>query len=148
MMSFVLGKFFFKKQYSLLHFLSVVFISIGVYLALSAELETQRQISTAPQMSASSGDDASLQSRSTWLVGIAILSVALVLSSLNSYIQDMGYSKWGKEVDESMLMTHLLGLPMFLPFAFDLIEHTAIWCALSLSSMPSHRSMIIATRVA
>ena len=81
----------------------------------------------------------------TWLFGILILTIALTLSSVLGFIQDMGipsfnpgvaeyeiryfvgFNKWGKQTDEAMFMTHLFSLPMFISFGSELTSHLSIW---------------------
>ena len=60
-----------------------------------------------------------------YLTGIAILSVALVLSGLLGVVQDRTYSKFrstgNAPWEESMFYLHFLSMPMFLPLKGDIV---------------------------
>lgn len=61
-----------------------------------------------------------------YLTGIALLSVALVLSGLLGVVQDRTYSKFRRggnpPWEESMFYLHFLSIPMFLPLKGDIAE--------------------------
>ena len=99
MVSFLLGKLVFKKKYSALQFASVLLISLGIFMALTAEAESQknqRSTNLANKSMEAAGQDylkraaEADEAFSTWLFGIFVLTVALVLSSVLGFIQDMG----------------------------------------------------------
>ena len=60
-----------------------------------------------------------------YLTGIALLSVALVLSGLLGVVQDRTYSKFRRggnpPWEESMFYLHFLSMPMFLPLKGDIM---------------------------
>jgi solute carrier family 35 (UDP-xylose/UDP-N-acetylglucosamine transporter), member B4 len=62
---------------------------------------------------------------SQYLTGIALLSVALILSGLLGVVQDRTYSKFRRSGntpwEESMFYLHFLSMPMFLPLKGDIV---------------------------
>ena len=60
-----------------------------------------------------------------YLTGIALLSVALILSGLLGVVQDRTYSKFRRggntPWEESMFYLHFLSMPMFLPLKGDIM---------------------------
>ncbi|KAM6495483.1 UAA transporter [Amanita muscaria] len=99
--SMVLGWTVRGKKYSLVQVASVVLVTIGVVLTtLSA---SQRSLSTTAHKDAQ-----------TYASGIAMLSLALLLSGFLGLVQDWTYSTYASPWQESMFYLHFLSLPLFL----------------------------------
>jgi len=62
----------------------------------------------------------------TWLVGVLMLLVALLLSSLLGHIQEWSYRNYGTNWREGLFYTHLLGLPYFILLWNDISNHMYI----------------------
>lgn len=96
-------------RYSTVQVLSVVVVSLGVALTT---------ISAKPKGSTSTQ---AVESNMEYVVGISILSLALVLSSAMGLAQDQAYTRYGRgHWEEGMFFLHFLSLPMFLPLLPDL----------------------------
>ncbi|KAF9040668.1 UAA transporter family-domain-containing protein [Panaeolus papilionaceus] len=122
--SMILGWLVSKKKYSNLQIASVTLVTIGVILTtLSA---------SQPKASSVSSDQLDLR---TYLTGIGILTLALVLSGFLGLVQEATYTKYGQgspkkssqsseepppSWQESMFYLHFLALPMFIPLLPDL----------------------------
>eukprot|EP01091_Cochliopodium_minus_P007045 TRINITY_DN16986_c0_g1_i1.p1 TRINITY_DN16986_c0_g1~~TRINITY_DN16986_c0_g1_i1.p1 ORF type:complete len:395 (+),score=88.77 TRINITY_DN16986_c0_g1_i1:822-2006(+) len=62
-----------------------------------------------------------------WSIGITLLIVALILSTLLGHLQEIGYRKWGKCQREAMFYQHTLSMLWFMVFMGDLKKHISIW---------------------
>jgi hypothetical protein len=62
----------------------------------------------------------------TWLVGISMLAIALIMSSVLGHVQEWSYRKYGKDWKEGMFYTHLLGIPYFAFFYSDIQSHATL----------------------
>jgi solute carrier family 35 (UDP-xylose/UDP-N-acetylglucosamine transporter), member B4 len=61
-------------------------------------------------------------SASTFGTGLVILFVAQVLSAIMGIYVEVTYERYGRHWQENMFYTHVLSLPLFLPFAPALIR--------------------------
>ncbi|PPQ70474.1 hypothetical protein CVT24_013281 [Panaeolus cyanescens] len=122
--SMLLGWLVSKKKYSTLQIASVSLVTIGVILTtLSA---------SQPKAASASANPLDLR---TYLTGIGILTLALVLSGFLGLVQEATYAKYNQPAprqsnaskeepppswQESMFYLHFLALPMFIPLLPDL----------------------------
>ncbi|KAF7313238.1 DUF1992 domain-containing protein [Mycena kentingensis (nom. inval.)] len=100
--SMVLGWAITGKRYSLGQIAAVTVVTLGVLLTT---LSAANRSTAAPTAS-----------MNTYIQGIVILSLALLLSGLLGLAQDQTYSRYGREStswQESMFYLHFLALPMF-----------------------------------
>lgn len=94
-------------RYSFIQILSVVIVSLGVGMT------TMSTRSRASAEAVGGGTD--------YIIGIAILTLALLLSSAMGLAQDQAYTKYGRgHWEEGMFYLHFLSLPMFIPLIPDL----------------------------
>ncbi|CAG8460898.1 14551_t:CDS:2 [Ambispora leptoticha] len=96
--------------------IAVVMVTAGVFLST---------FSAANSNSSSGGNNEKGQNSvntSDYVIGIALLSIALILSCIMGLYQEMTYSKHGSDWREGLFYTHFLALPMFLIFYSD-IKH-------------------------
>merc|ERR1719219_2404486 len=86
------------KSYRTDKYVSVIFITIGIVLCtlMSTGGET-KDAGTAQEQ----------------LIGIALLSFALLVSSGMGLLQEKTYAKFGKHPSEALFIDHVLGLPLF-----------------------------------
>lgn len=61
-----------------------------------------------------------------WVLGIALLTVALFVSAGMGIYQEQLYKRYGKHPFEALYYTHLLPLPAFLLFGGNILEHLKI----------------------
>ncbi|KAF9268364.1 UAA transporter [Marasmius fiardii PR-910] len=126
----LLGWIVAKKKYNITEIISIVTVTVGVLLTTMS----------ASKQSPESGND----SISTYLTGIAILTLALIFAGFLGLVQDYTYTKYGRpspvEVSsskptntnspaappptwqESMFYLHFLALPMFITVRKDIIS--------------------------
>lgn len=97
-------------RYTIRQVLAVVMVSVGLFLATHSHSTTEQ-----------AGD-------TTMLVGVALLTIALVLSTFLGFLQDHAYSTYGRShYQEGMFYTHMLALPLFIFLWRDLLEHVHSW---------------------
>ncbi|KAJ9112451.1 hypothetical protein QFC20_002239 [Naganishia adeliensis] len=112
------------KRYSRLQVLSVILITFGITLAtLSAPPKpgTKPSPTSAPRP-AESGFTAGLSDGAQYALGIAVLAVALVVSSFMGLWQEGTYKRYGAVWQEGLFYSHALSLPFFLPFLSSLTQ--------------------------
>eukprot|EP00727_Mastigamoeba_balamuthi_P012672 m51a1_g8027 putative udp-xylose and udp-n-acetylglucosamine transporter (396) ;mRNA; r:20224-21575 len=123
--SLVLGYLVLGRRYSLRQTLSVVAVTAGLYLATSASVSNN---TAAARATGSAGG---------MLVGIAMLSAALVLSSLLGIYQEHVYRSAGGDVaSEIQFFSHACSLVFFLPWAGDVVPRLRSWSRMALVSVP------------
>eukprot|EP01126_Amoeba_proteus_P057583 TRINITY_DN7337_c0_g1_i7.p1 TRINITY_DN7337_c0_g1~~TRINITY_DN7337_c0_g1_i7.p1 ORF type:complete len:325 (-),score=40.68 TRINITY_DN7337_c0_g1_i7:248-1222(-) len=117
-----------------LEFLSVVMVTAGTVVALNAEVSMKNSWDKGATCSGPSCAGPSIPNPGmgpeefdffTWVVGLVILFVALVLSALLGHLQSYGYKRWGKASSESMFYSHFLALAFF-NFS-DSFKHFESW---------------------
>ncbi|ROW11485.1 hypothetical protein VMCG_01398 [Cytospora schulzeri] len=92
------------KRYSRIQFMAVMLLTIGVITAAWSDAQTK----------GSAGEKAgSTQSFNT---GLAILFIAQVLSAIMGLYTEETYRTYGPHWKENLFYSHLLSLPLFLPF--------------------------------
>jgi len=124
LVNMLMGWIFMGKQYTMDQTISVVLVTLGVLLSTYT---TASGVKKAPVVEVS---------LTSWLTGIALLSFALLLSSVLGLYQENTYRKYGKQWREGLFYTHFLALPLFIFVSGD------IWAqAVSIS-----RSSVISLR--
>ncbi|KAI0172350.1 UAA transporter family-domain-containing protein [Hypoxylon sp. FL1284] len=86
------------KRYSRIQVVAVLLLTVGV--------ETVTQEDTAPKFS----------------TGLAVLLVAQILSAIMGLYTEDTYQKYGPHWKENLFYSHLLSLPLFLPFSRSLVS--------------------------
>ncbi|KAH7030818.1 UAA transporter family-domain-containing protein [Microdochium trichocladiopsis] len=99
------------KKYSTIQIVAVLLLTVGVIQAAWSDAQSK---DTADK---SSGDDAA-----SFGMGLAILFVAQVLSAIMGLYTEATYKKYGPQWKENLFYSHLLSLPLFLPFTSSLIS--------------------------
>ncbi|KAJ3274982.1 golgi uridine diphosphate-N- acetylglucosamine transporter [Terramyces sp. JEL0728] len=92
--------------FSLPQICGVVIVSIGVVLSTISSSTTKKQEG----------------SMSDFIFGIALLTIALILSCFMGQYQQITYGKYGKHWKEGVFYIHTLSLPFFLIFYKDIIH--------------------------
>lgn len=111
----VLGMIIMKKAYSIREYVSIVMISAGICICTLAS--ANEKTTNEKQVLNQDG----FSDFFWWIVGITMLTLALVLSAGMGLIQERLYSTHGKHPDEALFYNHVLTLPMFL-FLYNDIE--------------------------
>ena len=127
--SLVLGIIFLGKKYTLRQFLSVVMVTVGIFLATTASMSLIEQFSV--------GDDLR-----TFFVGIFLLLVALVMSSVMGVYQEKTYRRCNGVAPMPVLKkelqcySHAFSLPFFATLLPGIVEHARSWQSLALVDIP------------
>jgi len=108
-----------KRRYTVLQVVSVVLVTLGVvFTTLSGPKK--------PKYGIKADSVPGVGDAYQYLTGIAILTIALVLSGLLGVVQDRTYSKFRRTGntpwEESMFYLHFLSMPMFLSLKGDIME--------------------------
>ncbi|KXN68273.1 UAA transporter [Conidiobolus coronatus NRRL 28638] len=105
-----LGWLFMNKKYNKKQVISITCVTIGVIIT------TLNSVNSKKSKSREDGEF----NLSGQLVGIFILTLGLIASSGMSLLNEHTYKQFGKHTKESLFYTHLLSLPLFLPFISDI----------------------------
>lgn len=99
------------KKYSTIQIVAVLLLTVGVIQAAWSDAQSKGSTD------ASSSEDAA-----SFSMGLAILFVAQVLSAIMGLYTEATYKKYGPQWKENLFYSHLLSLPLFLPFASSLVS--------------------------
>uniref|UniRef100_A0A670ZLB1 Solute carrier family 35 member B4 n=1 Tax=Pseudonaja textilis TaxID=8673 RepID=A0A670ZLB1_PSETE len=105
--SMALGIIILKKRYTVSKYISIALVSLGIF--------------TCTLMSAK--ELVSPVGLNHYVLGIAALTFALLMSALMGIFQETIYKKFGKHSKEALFYNHALPLPGFLFLAPDIYRH-------------------------
>ncbi|XP_037538934.1 UDP-xylose and UDP-N-acetylglucosamine transporter [Nematolebias whitei] len=117
----VLGIIILKKRYSASKYLSIALVSVGIFICT---------VMSAKQVHDVSGDGSEedgFYAFIRWLIGIAMLTFALLMSARMGIFQEMLYKKYGKHSKEALFYNHCLPLPGFLLLSTDIYNHGVLF---------------------
>ncbi|KAG7523012.1 hypothetical protein JOB18_036535 [Solea senegalensis] len=120
----ILGIIILKKRYSTSKYLSIVLVSAGIFICT---IMSAKQVNVA-----SEGSEDGFYVLMRWLIGISMLTFALLMSARMGIFQETLYKQYGKHSKEALFYNHCLPLPGFLLFATDIYRH----CDLFTQSAP------------
>lgn len=139
--SYIVGYLFFNQFIgnNRWRFLSIVIITLGIIITISSEFQLKTlQFTTCSAdglsrcSSSNEGEDVMMSSSSNkselmleWYIGVTILIITLCLSALLGHLQQWGYRKWGKDVQEGQFYTHFISLFYFI-FLHNELKNQAI----------------------
>ncbi|UNI15289.1 golgi uridine diphosphate-N- acetylglucosamine transporter [Purpureocillium takamizusanense] len=103
----MIAGYLYGKRYSRTQALAVVFLSFGVVLAAWSD---------AKEKSTGTRDEPSSR-RPPFNQGLLILFVAQLLSAVMGLYTEATYQRYGPQWRENLFYSHILSLPLFLPFA-------------------------------
>lgn len=112
-----LGIIILKKRYSIVKYSSIALVSLGIF---TCTFMSAKQVSS---LSSSSEDENGVSAFLWWLLGIAALTFALLMSARMGIFQETLYQKFGKHSKEALFYNHALPLPGFLLLASDIYKH-------------------------
>ncbi|XP_054631635.1 UDP-xylose and UDP-N-acetylglucosamine transporter [Dunckerocampus dactyliophorus] len=112
----VLGVVILKKRYSPSKYLSIALVSCGIFICT---VMSAKQVNVASEGSEEQGFYPVIR----WLVGIAMLTFALLMSARMGIFQETLYKKYGKHSKEALFYNHFLPLPGFLLLYTDIYNH-------------------------
>ncbi|XP_008310797.1 UDP-xylose and UDP-N-acetylglucosamine transporter [Cynoglossus semilaevis] len=111
----ILGIVILKKRYSTSKYLSIVLVSAGIFICT---IMSAKQVNVAKE-----GSEEGFYAFMHWLIGIAMLTFALLMSARMGIFQETLYKKYGKHSKEALFYNHCLPLPGFLLLSFDIYRH-------------------------
>lgn len=112
----ILGIIILKKRYSTSKYLSIALVSAGIFICT---IMSAKQVNVACEGSEEQGFYTFMH----WLIGIAMLTFALLMSARMGIFQETLYKQYGKQSKEAMFYNHCLPLPGFLLFFSDIYNH-------------------------
>ncbi|XP_001358298.3 UDP-xylose and UDP-N-acetylglucosamine transporter [Drosophila pseudoobscura] len=116
-----LGTIILKKRYRLRQYISVVMISVGIFICT--------YFSSRELPGHSDGESGATEADVwRWLVGVTLLVLALFVSSYMGITQELLYRRHGKCAREALYYTHLLPLPAFLLMHDNIRTHWRLAC--------------------
>ncbi|XP_017777862.1 PREDICTED: UDP-xylose and UDP-N-acetylglucosamine transporter-like [Nicrophorus vespilloides] len=121
----IMGIIILKKKYAASKFISVAMITAGIIICTFISSNT-------PTVCNNCDETAKIQSTEDsndffwWIVGIVILTLALLLSARMGIFQESLYKEHGKHPSEALYYTHLLSLPLFVFYAPSIYEHFGV----------------------
>uniref|UniRef100_A0A8B9L5N9 Solute carrier family 35 member B4 n=1 Tax=Astyanax mexicanus TaxID=7994 RepID=A0A8B9L5N9_ASTMX len=116
----ILGIIILKKRYSASKYLSIVLVSIGIFICT---IMSAKQVSAQKGSTEEDGVYAFLQ----WLVGICMLTFALLMSARMGIFQETLYKQYGKHSKEALFYNHCLPLPGFLLLSTNIYNHAVFF---------------------
>ncbi|XP_036962977.1 UDP-xylose and UDP-N-acetylglucosamine transporter [Acanthopagrus latus] len=114
----VLGVIILKKRYSASKYLSIALVSAGIFICT---VMSARQVNVANEGSEEQGFYAVMH----WLIGIGMLTFALLMSARMGIFQETLYKQYGKHSKEALFYNHCLPLPGFLLLSTNIYNHAA-----------------------
>ncbi|TDH09439.1 hypothetical protein EPR50_G00086920 [Perca flavescens] len=112
----ILGIIILKKRYSASKYLSVALISAGIFICT---IMSARQMNVGNDGSEEQGFYALMH----WLIGIGMLTFALLMSARMGIFQETLYKQYGKHSKEALFYNHCLPLPGFLLLSTNIYNH-------------------------
>ncbi|NWU42561.1 S35B4 protein, partial [Hylia prasina] len=127
--SMALGIIILKKRYSVSKYTSIALVSLGIF---TCTLMSAKQVASDSSLNQEDGPQAFLW----WLLGIAALTFALLMSARMGIFQETLYQKFGKHSKEALFYNHALPLPGFLLLAPDIYQHAVLFSQSELFRVP------------
>uniref|UniRef100_UPI003AACF944 UDP-xylose and UDP-N-acetylglucosamine transporter n=1 Tax=Centroberyx gerrardi TaxID=166262 RepID=UPI003AACF944 len=113
----ILGIIILKKRYSASKYLSIVLVSAGIFICT---IMSAKQVNVSNEGSEEEGVYAFMH----WLLGIAMLTFALLMSARMGIFQETLYKQYGKHSKEALFYNHCLPLPGFLLLSTNIYNHS------------------------
>ncbi|KAG9342556.1 hypothetical protein JZ751_015963 [Albula glossodonta] len=116
----VLGIIILKKRYTNTKYISIVFVSLGICICT---IMSAKQMNVGQEVTEEQGFYSFLR----WLLGISMLTFALLMSARMGIFQETLYKQYGKHSKEALFYNHCLPLPGFLLLASDIYNHSVLF---------------------
>ncbi|EFA12028.1 UDP-xylose and UDP-N-acetylglucosamine transporter [Tribolium castaneum] len=121
----IMGILILKKRYTLEKYVSVAMITLGIIICTlmsSGNKKVEACVDCDIQVEKKEADDHFFW----WIIGIALLTGALLLSARMGIYQESIYKHYGKHPQEALYYTHLYSLPGFLIYSPSIWQHMQI----------------------
>jgi|UniRef100_A0A914Q5D2 UDP-xylose/UDP-N-acetylglucosamine transporter B4 len=112
----IMNKYLQGKQYSTQKYASVLLITVGIIVCTLASANVEKK------EAAISLEDAQKHYQE-WVIGIAMLIIALLATSYLAIVQQNMYEKYGKHPREAMFYIHAMSLPIFALMGSDIYNY-------------------------
>ncbi|CAJ1056334.1 UDP-xylose and UDP-N-acetylglucosamine transporter [Xyrichtys novacula] len=112
----ILGIIILKKRYTASKYLSIALVSAGIFICT---IMSAKQVNVANE----GAEEQSFHALMHWLLGIAMLTFALLMSARMGIFQETLYKKYGKHSKEALFYNHCLPLPGFLLLSTNIYNH-------------------------
>lgn len=112
----ILGIIILKKRYTPSKYLSIALVSAGIFICT---IMSAKQVN----MSSEGSEEQGFYALMHWLLGIAMLTFALLMSARMGIFQETLYKKFGKHSKEALFYNHCLPLPGFLLLSTNIYNH-------------------------
>ncbi|OWK62847.1 UDP-xylose and UDP-N-acetylglucosamine transporter [Lonchura striata] len=116
-------------RYSVSKCSSIALVSLGIF---TCTFMSAKQVASDSSLNEEDGPQAFLW----WLLGIAALTFALLMSARMGIFQEMLYKKFGKHSKEALFYNHALPLPGFLLLAPNIYQHAVLFSQSELFRVP------------
>ncbi|XP_053111606.1 UDP-xylose and UDP-N-acetylglucosamine transporter [Hemicordylus capensis] len=125
-----LGIIILKKRYSIFKYTSIALVSLGIF---TCTFMSAKQVTS---MSSTGEDEDGVSAFLWWLLGIAALTFALLMSARMGIFQETLYKEFGKHSKEALFYNHALPIPGFLLLAPDIYRHAVFFSQTELFQVP------------
>lgn len=120
MANMILGIIILNKSYDVWKYVSVVLITLGIFVSTIASGSDVKK--SQVQNAESDKNDSFFW----WLFGVFLLSLALFISARMGIYQEVMYKKRGKHANEALFYTHVLALPAFILMGKNIWNHAIV----------------------
>ncbi|KAL8304339.1 hypothetical protein RB597_004440 [Gaeumannomyces tritici] len=103
----MLAGFLYGKRYPRIQVIAVILLTVGVVTAAWADSQAK---------SAAHTEEAHAERSRSFNVGLAILFTAQILSAIMGLYTEETYRQYGPQWKENLFYSHILSLPLFVPF--------------------------------
>ncbi|XP_063929306.1 nucleotide sugar transporter SLC35B4 [Zophobas morio] len=120
----IMGILILKKKYTLEKYISVAMITLGIIICtlMSSGGDKKKCTDCDAPIEQKQADDHFFW----WIIGIALLTTALLLSARMGIYQESIYKHHGKHPQEALYYTHLYSIPGFIFYSSSIWEHMQI----------------------
>ncbi|XP_037109814.1 UDP-xylose and UDP-N-acetylglucosamine transporter [Syngnathus acus] len=132
----ILGIVILKKRYPPSKYVSIALVSVGIFICT---VMSAKQVNAAD---VGSEEEPGFRAFVRWLVGIAMLTFALLMSARMGIFQETLYKKYGKHSKEALFYNHFLPLPGFLLLSADISDHCVYFSQSTAALVPLLRVQV------
>ncbi|XP_055380501.1 UDP-xylose and UDP-N-acetylglucosamine transporter-like, partial [Condylostylus longicornis] len=119
----IMGIFILKKNYNIIKYISVIMITIGIFICT---LMSGLQIEEKHHHHHHHHIESQYSIHFWWIIGIGLLTLALLITSRMGLYQEVLYKRYGKYPKEALFYAHFLPLPFFGLIYNNIIQHFII----------------------
>ena len=131
LVNMLMGIFIMGKTYNRIKYVSVVMISVGIFLCTVMSATNRVSIKTGKVIFYNETeteehvlvDDYDYEELRQMVCGVVLLTFALILSTRMGIYQEDLFTTYGKHAKEALFYTHALPLPFFLLLSPDILHH-------------------------